>query len=564
MKKAILSVSLIIISILFLCVNNDYALNGSSPDVAEELRLYLGESKVIPVRNPTRIAIGNPSVADVAGVTAAEINLVPKSVGTTTFTFWDNFGEQSYQLKVFAEDMQKIKERADNLLDKINLPDVYTQAADEEGKVILLGEVKTPQDRERIATVLGTLGGKLLDLVVLRESEKTVEIDVQILELNKDATETLGITWPGSTGTITLTDASQTLTVAKNLLKNFNINRFTHGAMSLSWKLDLLIQEGKARILSRPRLACQSGKEAELMVGGEKPIFTTEVAATTGAQGTSVEYKEFGIKLKIKPTVTDNERIKLALNVEVSDVGTAEFIGATTARSAQAYPLSKRTASTELFLNDGESMSIGGLIKQKTEEDLRKFPWLADVPVLGVFFRQRVTRIGGGQGERGNTELFIILTPKIIGEKKETAAEKTSAAAARVSSEASKIIITPMEEEPKQETAPAKASIAVATKAELSGPVDAYAKIIQKRILENLIYPASAKQAGFEGTTKISIRLTYTGKLLDVKVKDSSGYRILDDSSVYAAKSISSYPPFPPQIVQAELWIDVPVTYQLN
>ncbi len=128
--------------------------------------------------------------------------------------------------------------------------------------------------------------------------------------------------------------------------------------------------------------------------------------------------------------------------------------------------------------------------------------------------------------------LFIILTPKIIGEKKETTPTRTSP-----------VMVMPTG---------------------LSDPVDSYARIIQKRILENLVYPASAKQAGFQGTTRISIRLTYTGKLLDVRVKDSSGYKILDDSSVYAAKSISSYPPFPPQIVQAELWINVPVTYQLN
>ena len=497
----------------------------------ETTKLIVGESKSFSTRAPSRVVIGNPVIADIGDVTNTEISVSAKSPGVTNLVFWDVFGEQSVKIKVVAEDMSLIKSRVDNLLNKLNIPTVYTQAEDDESKVYILGTVKTPQDKERVSVTLGTLKDKIVDLIKIKEEESVVKIDVQVLELDKDATDTLGFTWPGS---ITITEQGSPGILAagtkwSTLFKVLNLNR-----AQFSWTLDALIQEGKARILSRPNLACQSGKEAELLVGGEKPILTTNTV-TGGGQETNVEYKEYGIKLKIKPTVTEENRVKLAVNVEVSDVGTADILGTTAAPTAKAYPLTKRSASTELFLADGQTLSIGGLIKQKTEEDLRKVPWLGDVPVLGLFFRKKTTKQGGGTGERGSTELFISITPTIVTEKKEE----------------TKVSL-------KEAVKPAR------PKEDITDPKAIYAQLIQKRVLENLIYPPEAKKSGFQGTVKLSLRLTYIGELLDVTVKSPSGYKILDDAALAAAKSSSSYPPFPSTIQEAELWVDVPITYQLD
>jgi pilus assembly protein CpaC len=511
-------------------------------DNAEEIKLYLGEPKIIPVSNPSRIVIGNPAVADVAQVTKTEMTLSPKAVGSTTLVYWDTYGEQSYRLRVFSTNIDEIKHRVDNMLARLNLPKVYTQAAEDEGKVVLLGTVKDAPAKEKIAFALGPdLKENILDLIEVKEEEAAIDIDVQVLELNKGATDTLGFTWPGSINFLEVGSKGLTGTTWGKVFRIANVERGTSaGSDPFTLKLDALIQEGKARILSRPRLACQSGKEAELLVGGEKPVFTTAVQSTVGAS-TSVEYKEYGIKLKIKPTVNEEKRIKLALNVEVSDVGEAETIGATNAPTARAYPLSKRSASTELFLDDGQTMAIGGLIRQKSQEDLRKFPWLADVPVLGVFFRQRVTKTGDGYSTRGDTELFITLTPRIIGGEKPAAAEEVE-----------------------KEVKP-KVGVTASVSAEsLPDNIAGYASIIQKRILDNLVYPRAAKEAGFQGTTKLGLRLSFRGELLEAKVKATSGYQILDDNALAIAEGITSYPPFPSSIEQKELWIDVPILYKLD
>jgi len=505
---------------------------GALAQDQETVKLIVGETYIVPVRTPSRVVIGKPEVADISNVTTSEITVSAKAPGTTTLVYWDIFGEQSLKIKVFAEDIQDIKMRIDALLKSLAFPNVYTQVAEDEGKVLLLGKVKTSDDIERIKLGLGALTAKLVNLVQIKEEEAVIEIDVQVLELDKDATNTLGFTWPGSV-TVTDVGAAGLASAGTNVTGLFRTLNFSRTAYT--WKLDTLIQEGKARILSRPRLACQSGKEAQLLVGGEKPIMTTQIAGTSGASGTSVSYKEFGIKLKIRPSVTPEERIKLSVDVEVSDVGTAEILGTTASPTAKAYPIIKRLASTELFVDNGQTLSIGGLIKQKSEEDLRRLPWLSDVPVLGLFFRQKTIKIGGGTGERGNTELFITITPTIVSEKEAKPVKKISAAVASTSASD-----------------------------DITDPVALYARIIQKRILENLVYPDNAKQAGFQGSLKLNVHLSYLGKLLDLALKDSSGFKMLDDSALSAAKSVSSYPPFPPAIKNAELWIDIPIIYKLD
>jgi pilus assembly protein CpaC len=535
MRKLCLSV-ILIVTALVITTFNTYAID----EIGEALKLYVGETKVIPVNNPVRVAISNPAIADVSNIGKSEMTIAGKTAGSTTLVFWDSFGEQSYKVNVFTEDLRDIKLRVDNLLKKLELPGVYSHAEESEGKVIILGKVKTPQERERVSTILGTLKDKTVDLIEVKEEETVIDIDVQVLELNNDATSTLGFTWPNS---VTLTEVGSPgvaplATKWSTLFKVLNLNR-----AAFAFTLDALAQEGKAQILSRPHLACQSGKEAELTVGGEKPVFTTQVSL--GGSGTKVEYKEYGIKLKIKPTLTDEGRIKLGVNVEVSEVGDAETIGTTSTTEnttrARAYPLSKRTASTELYIDNGQTMIIGGLNKKKEEEDVRKVPGLGNVPIVGLAFRKKTTKSGGGTGNRGDSELFITLTPTITSMDENKSLQQPG----------------------KDKASEIKASTVMYEEGPVN-PVNEYARIVKDRIFANFIYPKEAKENNYQGTVKISLHISYTGELLDVSMKESSGNNFLDDQAVSMAKNVDFYPPFPTSIENKELWIDIPVTFQLK
>lgn len=547
MKKYFLITFLVLINLALLPLN-DFALDES----AEVIKLYMGETKIIPVKSPTRIAIGNPDIADVISATNNELTLAPKAAGATTLVFWDNFGEQSCKIKVFSENIGLIQQRADSLLARLNLPKVYTRAEEDEGKVLLLGCVKNPQDRERISLVLNTLKDKVVDLITVKEEESVIEIDVEVLELDKDAETTLGFTNPlSSTVSITEIGSPGISAAGTYWTKLFRVADVNRGAFN--WTLSALVKEGKARILSRPRLACQSGKEAELLVGGEKPIFTTDVASA-GGQGTSVDYKEYGIKLKIKPTVSEDNRIKVSLNVDISEVGTVDSIGSsststlttTSTTTAKAFPLTKRSVATELYINDGQTLAIGGLIKHKQEEDIEKTPFLGDIPILGAIFRKKTSRTGGGSGEKGDTELFITLTPSII-------ASLESAARSVKQEPESQVIVNPN-----------VVSLDTCPKADKSAELKDYTADIQRKIMSQLSYPANARKAGYQGRVKLGLLLSSQGRLKEALVRDSSGYKDLDDTAVEVAKLVIPYPPFPSSFDQEEIWVDVPIDYQLN
>ena len=507
-------------------------------DAGEDVKLYMGEVKFVLASNPMRVAIGNPAIADVASVSRTEVAITPKSVGNTTLVIWDNFGEQSYTIRVFAEDTSETKRRVDTLIEKLNLPEVYTKADDAEAKVIILGKVKNPTDRERIATILGVLKDKTVDLTSVKEEETVIEIDTQILELQKGSEQKLGFEWPQS---ITLTESTGSAsTITSKWSSLFRISQITRAPFATT--LDTLIQENKVHVLSRPRVSCLSGKEAKLLVGGEVPVLSGTVTAGGGSSGGigstpgSVEYKEYGVTLTIKPRVDENGRIRLNLDLNVSELGNV-----VSTQFALAYTFTKRTATTELYLDDGETVAIGGLIKKKTEEDLRKFPWLSEIPVLGAFFRAKDTVEGGGSVSgaglsNGDSELFITLTPHIVRQAMK----------------------------PQDKERLIRNVVPVVSAEETMDPITKYSRIIQKRILDSLTYPQNAKEAGFQGTTRLRLKLSYQGELLDAEVKSSSGYKVLDDNAVNTAKMSASYPPFPPAIKDKEIWVEIPVIYQLE
>ncbi|MDO8488679.1 MAG: TonB family protein, partial [Candidatus Omnitrophota bacterium] len=246
----------------------------------------------------------------------------------------------------------------------------------------------------------------------------------------------------------------------------------------------------------------------------------------------SVEYKEYGIMLNVKPSLEDTGRIHIGLEVNVSELGDQVQTD-----YALAYKMNKRTATTELFLDDGQTMAIGGLIKQKTSETVSRVPWLSNIPVLGALFRQKTTSSGwdSALSQANDTELFITLTPRVVSQGEP-------------------------EKELKSQSVQQLPSV---SDDEVKDPVLRYSKIVQKTILDDFSYPAQAKEAGFQGTVKLSLRLSHQGDLLDVKIKDPSKYRILDDDALNTAKKASPYPPFFPEIKEKELWVDIPVIYQL-
>ena len=508
------------------------------PGGFEEIKLYVGEPFVLPSSNAKRVAVARPEVADVRSVATDEVVLEPKAPGVTSLFIWDDYGRHAYQLKVLSEDFSLVKERADNIIRELGLSGISTKVNESEGKVFLIGEISELNDKERLLSALGSLKDKILDLTQLKEEEATLDIAVQVLEMSKDASRTLGFTMPSSVSVSEPPDRfSSALRASMDAI--FHVFDWPR-ANNFTAKIDALIEEGKARVLSSPRLACQSGKEAELLVGGEKPILTTQ-SVSGGGTGTQVEYKEFGIKLKIKPTVIEKERIKVALNIEVSEVGTAEILGAANAPTAKAFPLAKRNASTELFLDSGQTLGIGGLVKEKEESIVRKTAFLGDIPIIGLLFRNKTTKIGGGTGEKGNIELVILLTPTIM-QRSSALAEKTSDKGRHTESlQASRVSDKKLPN--------------------LEGALGAYVEDLKSRISASIDYPSLARELDLKGEVKLRLRILADGQLKDTYVLKSSGSELLDSAAIDAIKKLAPFAAFPSFLDNNDIVIDIPIVY---
>jgi pilus assembly protein CpaC len=155
------------------------------------------------------------------------------------------------------------------------------------------------------------------------------------------------------------------------------------------------MSRGKAWVLAQPKLSAKSGSNATFLVGGEVPIVVPSVLGQT-----QIEYKEYGIRLNINPTVNSSNQVNTSIMAEVSRIDPSV--------SVQGVPgFLTRRVETELNVNADQTIVISGLLDREASKAVDKMPLLGDIPVLGKLFRS--------DGFRGNkTELVIFVTPRIV------------------------------------------------------------------------------------------------------------------------------------------------------
>jgi pilus assembly protein CpaC len=149
-----------------------------------------------------------------------------------------------------------------------------------------------------------------------------------------------------------------------------------------------------------------SGHEAEFLSGGEFPI----PVPSNNNQGTTIEFKKFGVNVVFLPIVLDSERISLKLNISVSQKVNENVVAVTSSGATVGLnvpSLSTRSAQSTVELADGQTIGIAGLIDENLREVVTKFPGLGSIPVLGALFRSQ-------EFQKGETELLILVTPHLV------------------------------------------------------------------------------------------------------------------------------------------------------
>ncbi len=224
-----------------------------------------------------------------------------------------------------------------------------------------------------------------------------VHIEARIVSISSEAKKQLGIVW----GYDNLS-TNNSLKAAADLSLAAPTTNLTFGFLRNNLKLDLnlqaLQQENKLEILSAPRIMVVSGKEAEIKQGKEVPY----VSQTTNTINTS--FREANLSLKVTPRIIQDEFIDLALTV------TNDSVDSTTVGTTGEPLINKQGISTNLFLQNGFTAVIGGILQENKSNKDSSVPGLGSIPILGHLFKSN-------QKSNDKTELVVFITPTIVNLK---------------------------------------------------------------------------------------------------------------------------------------------------
>jgi type II secretory pathway component GspD/PulD (secretin) len=182
---------------------------------------------------------------------------------------------------------------------------------------------------------------------------------------------------------------------------DFILRLTSGGRVNVDVAIRALATRGDVRILSRPVIVAQNNQEAKILVGSQRPFVQVfrSLPTDAGVRDQVVQYRDVGTSLTILPTINPDGYVNLLLSQEVSSATAETQFGAPV--------ISTREASTHLFVRDGQTAVIGGLVDRQSEDTRSGIPFLSDIPLLGALFR-------GTRQTNTTSELFLFLTPHIV------------------------------------------------------------------------------------------------------------------------------------------------------
>lgn len=389
-------------------------LSFGSARAAEPVEVSLNESKYMAAPGITRLAVGNPAIADVQLLSSGDFLLVGKKAGTTSLIVWSDGGRRTeYTVYVAGND----RGMASAIQDAIGYPKVHVQMI--EDRVMLRGKVENQYEHDIALKIAGLYtggdGSGVIDLLEM-EHPSQIRLEAQIIEINSDYTKNLGIQYwsqtPGSNSSSgsSSDNTNSGITVGTAGLfyggEDFSSSR-KHGGWlgshvaNVNVTLQALINEGKARILSRPSITTMSGKTANILIGGRIPIPVSD-----GNGNVSIDWHEYGVKLNIEPVVDSEDKITSKVHAEVS---TLDYSHGVKIDSFSVPGIATREAESEVNVRSGMTMAIGGLINSEDAKIVSKIPLLGDLPIIGRFFRHT-------SNTRDKRELIILITPTLVAD----------------------------------------------------------------------------------------------------------------------------------------------------
>jgi len=398
---------------------------GSKTGQAQTISINVGQSRVVYAPWPVkRVSITDPNVADAKALTADQVLVMGRSVGTTDLLMW-NEAEELWQGRIeVGGDVGYIRYELARLFPRSTL-----QVSQSRDIIVVTGQVAQAEQAAQMRKFMDATKVNYVDMTSLAGVQQ-VQIQVRIAEVSRTAIRAIGIN-----GFMTGNDAFGGVTIGPD--SGGAINPVTIGVpegtsavhglpfqftdtigvsqtmtlfggipdLDLELFVQALAENQYLRILAEPTLVALSGQEASFLAGGEFPVPVVQ-NVTSGAAATSItiQYKEYGVRLTFRPTVLGDGRISMYVAPEVSELTDT---GAVVIQNFRIPALVTRRAQTTLEMRSGQTFGMAGLIRRATNARSSRVPGLGDLPVLGALFRS-------ARYSAGETELVVLVTASVV------------------------------------------------------------------------------------------------------------------------------------------------------
>ena len=349
------------------------------------------------------VFVADPEICDIQVKSPKLVYLLGKKPGQTTlFAVGENDQVLANINITVTQNLSRLNSAVQQLY-----PEADVNFSSVEDSVVIDGLVGNASMSENIRRMTTRVIGEEADVINRLGVTAPVQVNlrVRVAEVSRDIEKQLGFNWEiiGNIGDlglrVTTFNPFNVGATPDNLNVDFGLGDFDFNAL-----IDALDDEGLISVLAEPNLTALSGETASFLAGGEFPILVPQ-----GNDRVTIEFKKYGVSLAFTPTILNQGRINLHVRPEVSALSSEGAISVPIGfdQVLQVPALKTRRAETTVELGSGQSFAIAGLLENNVAHDIHKFPFLADVPVLGHLFKS-------DRFKRNESELVIIVTPYVV------------------------------------------------------------------------------------------------------------------------------------------------------
>ena len=372
------------------------------------INVLVGQSRVINFDRPIgRFSISNPEIAEAVMVSPNQVLVNGKAFGQVNFIAWEKADQRFIVFDVFVRaNLSLIDSQIRALFPK---DDIRLSQAN--GSVVLSGTVSQPQAAAQADAVVQAAGFKTVNMLQSPVTDASqVQLSVRVAEVNRQKMKEWGSSYASvnSTSVFAQGGGPGTMgnTIGGDIRTDFigsavNLFLFNSGLNTAAF-IRGLKTNGALRALAEPNLIAMNGQQASFLAGGEFPV--PVVQSGSGSNSVSVIFKEYGVRLNFKPTIIDEDHIRLELEPEVS---TIDFANGVRFAGFVIPALRTRRAKTGVELRDGQSFALAGLLDNNETRSISKIPGLGDIPILGNLFKS-------SSFQKNETELMFIITADLV------------------------------------------------------------------------------------------------------------------------------------------------------